>query len=245
MRGLIRHSRPYFALEATQEMLEEWRPLMCPFDMTMAKAMAYCEMFLPTFNTQENADRTYNLWFLEVMAFWQANPNCQLFESSIQALMARLAEDTSGYFDWGPYIPQYMTRIPHSLDLPVTYKNIPSTRGALQGDLNVRVKWILGVMGNNPEIFDYLEQMFNSLESYYHTANYGKHSLRLADFLSKLVRGFVEKIHGERYSRKRAWGTDIPEDKKATDEQITRFVKLLMPVCLHGMYSKVIFNRLV
>lgn len=38
----------YFPADATAEMLEEWRPLMCPFDVTMQKAVSYFEIFLPT-----------------------------------------------------------------------------------------------------------------------------------------------------------------------------------------------------
>lgn len=38
----------YFPVDATAEMLEEWRPLMCPFDVTMQKAITYFEIFLPT-----------------------------------------------------------------------------------------------------------------------------------------------------------------------------------------------------
>lgn len=38
----------YFPADATAEMLEEWRPLMCPFDVTMQKAITYFEIFLPT-----------------------------------------------------------------------------------------------------------------------------------------------------------------------------------------------------
>ena len=37
MRTLISVCRPYFGANVTEEMLEEWRPLMCPFDVTMAK----------------------------------------------------------------------------------------------------------------------------------------------------------------------------------------------------------------
>ena len=36
----------YFPADATAEMLEEWRPLMCPFDVTMQKAITYFEIFL-------------------------------------------------------------------------------------------------------------------------------------------------------------------------------------------------------
>lgn len=38
----------YFPEDATAEMLDEWRPLMCPFDVTMQKAITYFELFLPT-----------------------------------------------------------------------------------------------------------------------------------------------------------------------------------------------------
>ena len=38
----------YFPADATAEMLEEWRPLMCPFDVTMQKAITYFEIFRPT-----------------------------------------------------------------------------------------------------------------------------------------------------------------------------------------------------
>ena len=38
----------YFSIESTQEMLDEWRPLLCPFDETMGKGIAYMELFLPT-----------------------------------------------------------------------------------------------------------------------------------------------------------------------------------------------------
>lgn len=40
--------RSYFPESATQEMLDEWRPLLCPFDVTMQKAIGYFELFLPT-----------------------------------------------------------------------------------------------------------------------------------------------------------------------------------------------------
>ena len=44
LRTIIRYSVPYFAPNATQEMLDEWRPLMCPMDVAMGKAMIYLVM---------------------------------------------------------------------------------------------------------------------------------------------------------------------------------------------------------
>ena len=41
---------------------------MCPFDMTMVKAVSYLSNFLPTFNTQAVKDPTYGLWFDELVS---------------------------------------------------------------------------------------------------------------------------------------------------------------------------------
>lgn len=38
----------YFSDESTQEMLEEWRPLLCPFDVTVIRGLTYYEFFLPS-----------------------------------------------------------------------------------------------------------------------------------------------------------------------------------------------------
>ncbi|KAM7381432.1 hypothetical protein PAMA_012322 [Pampus argenteus] len=45
--GLIWFPR-YFPASSTKEMLEEWRPLLCVFDMIMQKAVGNMELFLPT-----------------------------------------------------------------------------------------------------------------------------------------------------------------------------------------------------
>jgi len=38
----------YFSVESTQEMLDEWRPLLCPFDVKMSEGLFFLELFLPT-----------------------------------------------------------------------------------------------------------------------------------------------------------------------------------------------------
>jgi len=38
----------YFTASSTEEMLDEWRPLLCVFDMAMLKAVSNMELFLPT-----------------------------------------------------------------------------------------------------------------------------------------------------------------------------------------------------
>lgn len=60
LKTLVKSCRPYFPADATAEMLEEWRPLMCPFDVTMQKAITYFEIFLPTSLPPELHHKGYN-----------------------------------------------------------------------------------------------------------------------------------------------------------------------------------------
>lgn len=40
-------------------MLDEWHPLLCPFDVKFAKAMFYFSLFLPTTLPPEKYDKGY------------------------------------------------------------------------------------------------------------------------------------------------------------------------------------------
>ena len=48
LKNVIKHSRSYFSDSSTAEMLEEWRPMLCPCDRSMNQAMKYFSLFLPT-----------------------------------------------------------------------------------------------------------------------------------------------------------------------------------------------------
>jgi hypothetical protein len=43
----VRCCRPYFSAMATQEILDEFRPCLCPFDTVCGDVMSYWDIFLP------------------------------------------------------------------------------------------------------------------------------------------------------------------------------------------------------
>lgn len=49
----------YFSEDSTQEMMDEWLPFMCPYDVTFAKAMLYFSLFLPTTLLPEKHDKGF------------------------------------------------------------------------------------------------------------------------------------------------------------------------------------------
>lgn len=122
LRNLIKQCRDYFPLEATKEMLEEWRPLLCPFDMTMGMAIGLFETFLPTKIPPSNKQHGYTLWFDELVGLWKMCHNHPSWESEMFWLFARLADHNIGYIDWEPVTPLVFSRILQNFSLPVGYR---------------------------------------------------------------------------------------------------------------------------
>ena len=66
--NFISFARIYFDKDSVSEMLEEWRPLMCPFDMSMNYAFDRFSLFLPTILLDNG--KSLNLWLKEFMDLW-------------------------------------------------------------------------------------------------------------------------------------------------------------------------------
>ena len=75
------------------------------------------------------------------------------------------------------------------------------------------------------------------MESYYHPANIGKHSLKLTEFMAKLTDTFVKRVHKERY-KKPSWGYIPSKECTLSDTDITEFVSSLQPIVFHAMWSR-------
>lgn len=59
MAGFLPFARIYFDKSATQEMLEEWRPILCPFDVSMTNFFVRCSLFMPTIMYEHEMEYGY------------------------------------------------------------------------------------------------------------------------------------------------------------------------------------------
>jgi hypothetical protein len=66
---LIEHARRFFPESATAEILEAFRPLMCPHDISIFKGQGLLCLLLPT-NRKHDKPAPYHLWFDEFIAMW-------------------------------------------------------------------------------------------------------------------------------------------------------------------------------
>ncbi|KAI4490320.1 hypothetical protein M0802_010697 [Mischocyttarus mexicanus] len=233
---LIRLSKTYFPLNATQEILDLFKPSIRPNDEESMSFFACIEYFLPIQLPPQHHSFGYKLWFNEFMNLWNVCHNNPSWGAEIMWLMARLAHANIGYIDWEPYIPLMFARFPHSFSLPVAYKKTFSLKNYKMSSLSIAT-WIVSVLGNKSSAQMYLEKFLKSIETYFQAANVGKWSRKLKEFLLKLSQCFIYRINKER-NMKPTWETPIPDKYKLTDEDIDAFVKSMMPLTMASMFNK-------
>lgn len=235
----IRLARPHFPLEATQEMLEEWRPMLCPFDVSIQRAFTYLNLFLPTTLPPEHHDKGFKLWFEEIMQLWLSGKNCGFtYESKLTLLLARLASDCMGFIDWEPYIAKIFDHFKISLNLQGGISRTQQRRQHESVDIGPSVQWIVYMISKENSCLEHISKLFKAIESFYHPSNTDRRwHTKLQQFLYKLPACYVKRLYRERF-KKNIWSKRLPESHKLTDEQTTKFVNAIMPVVLTSMFNQ-------
>ncbi|XP_017776330.1 PREDICTED: proteasome activator complex subunit 4-like isoform X2 [Nicrophorus vespilloides] len=235
---LVKSARIYFPVTATQEVLDEFRPKLCPLTIfDMQNGINYLEAFLPIITKPEEAHLGYKLWLEEFMNIWNVFFGSAGWENDMTWLMANLAYYNVGQIDWDPYIPNMFVRFMRTLGLPVTFKH-KGVGKFFKVEITPMAMWIVYTLGGPTDLaFKHLEQFMHTLESYYHTANSGRWSPRIKEFLKKISLQFVTRIHNERHKAK-SWEFDIPDSYKLSDYDIDRFVNIMKPCVEHSVFSR-------
>lgn len=240
LKSLIRAARVYFPIQCTQDILDEFRPYLCPFDTGMAKGLNYLELFLPTVVTDPNeVNQGFKLWLDEMMTIWDSNPNSPAWEQNLLWLFSRVAHDSISLIDWTPWIPKIFTHLIKSFGLQGGTHKVQIKRNYTVFDVNAVVLWIVSMFGGPDDeiVIHHVESLFKSLESFYHPSNIGSWNLKLSQLLSKLPATFIRRLHRERY-KKFKWERPVPSEYHISDATVTRFVKALTPVVNLAMFSK-------
>ncbi|XP_016837530.1 proteasome activator complex subunit 4 [Nasonia vitripennis] len=235
-------SKIYFPVNATQEILDEFRPLICPFqDDAMQIIIEGFQLFLPVQLNPEYHSFGHELWFHEFMKLWEVCDSCcHEWGDNMMNLMSKLAYYNIGYIDWEPYIPLMFTRFVQSFNLPVAYKDIARNRTFSICPYYIGI-WIASALGNKSKTQTYLDKLLKTVETYSHPANYGSWLESLGELFVTVSYFVVLRINRERYqnnSKKPNWKAPIPDSHKLTDADIDAFVESMIPIAMLGIFNK-------
>lgn len=231
-------ARPHFTQTATQEMLEEWSPMLCPFSISIQRAVTYLNLFLPTTLPPEHHDKGFKLWFGDIMQFWLSGKvSAVTYESKFTLLLSRLASDCLGYIEWEPYIPRIFNQFKSGLNLNDAINRCNIRRHSDSIDVGPCVQWMVYMISPGNSCLDHIIKLFKAIESFYHPSNSDRrwHG-KLQQFLYKLPACYVKRLYRERH-KNNIWSKRVPETHRLTDELTDKFVDALLPVVLTSMFN--------
>lgn len=259
--GFMPFARIYFDESATKEMLEEWRPMLCPFDVSMTNVFVRCSLFLPTILYEHEMEYGYKLWLAEFLNLWSTFRNNGFWEAHVINLFNRVAIDCMGCFDWNPYIPFIFSRIQKGFGLPFgsgdtvalgvasatsgTLVNSGLSMLAILEDMPTLAGWIVAMIGcggkigspNRGVCMEHIKKLFKNLRSFYYPSNTGGWSEKLFSFLQHLPDKMIKRVKKERKDKTK-WFDRPNKDYYITDEEIEEFVLALKDVAFTAIFSK-------
>lgn len=239
LENLISQLRNYFPIEATRAILAEFRPLLCPWDSSMAKGCQLLNLFLPSrLAPEEHAKFGYTLWLHEVR-YWLFKGDSSLpYHTYLLNLLMRLVVQNVGCTDFNDNLPDIFNFILRRFKLKVSNNaiEIGSSNGQ-KTEWGTVAQFLVYNMGNGSSVQSHLHKLFATLDSYLHPSNSGSWQVQILDFMQNLAFMMCKRLHRERYS-KASWLQPIPDNFKLTKREIDQFVESLLPCALTAMFCK-------
>ncbi|CAF4502010.1 unnamed protein product, partial [Rotaria sp. Silwood2] len=231
----IFYCSPYFSATATQEILDEFRPRLCPTDWTFSNNIRMLELFLPVHLPPNLHNQGFKLWLSEFFDIWDSVYNDTEWESRLTILFSCVAWYNIGYVNWEPWMSQIFTRILRGFSLPIGKLQMPAQKYSYL--IYSISKWIVAMMGNQSSCLQYLRDLFIAIKSFYHPSNTGDFQENLVNFVLNLSYCFVERIHLERKSH-RAWYFVPHDSHRLTEQDITDFVNCVKEYAFISIFNK-------
>ena len=247
VKDLVKYSRRYFDLKATKSILNELRPYLCPSDMTMTSSTEGLETFLPfCAYTQEEREQSWMLWKKEFVSLWLSIKSGPRWERKFTVLLSRLAEHNIGFIDWSECVQPLFNRISRGFQLPVG-KLLLTYAFSDKMPLEASSRWLVSMLGSENTsglVLKNLENLYKSIETFFHPNNTGTWLSSLLNFTYWFCDQLTKRLFRERYDTQN-WKPLIPNDHKLKDIEIEKIVTVIKPVAFFSLYNKSAYSMSV
>uniref|UniRef100_A0A183DE25 BLM10_mid domain-containing protein n=1 Tax=Gongylonema pulchrum TaxID=637853 RepID=A0A183DE25_9BILA len=205
IRTAVLSAKELFPLSATQEILDEIRPLIDVWnDYAMEKFVSLFSAFVPLkMSHAEHAKYGAALWFEEMWYFYNFVEMNSSWETRIQHIFSAITEYCPGYIDWTPKLTIIFSKLLRTLNLSVRRSKVAVGDGAGMGSETSGAEWIVWMLGGeNKSAHECFERLIECVESYLHPLHEGVHTPTLQSFLDSLVAEMVARVRTERVRMK-------------------------------------------
>ncbi|CAF1329744.1 unnamed protein product [Adineta steineri] len=227
---------PYFSVRATQEILDEIRPQLCPLDPhSMSHSMKIFDYFLPVQLPLKLHDQGFKLWLSEFFDIWENINNETPWELYLVNIFCRLSWYNIGYIDWEQWLPKIFTHILRGFSLPIG--KIQKTIKKYSYSMGDITQWIVAMIGNKSSCLEYLKDLLIAIKTFYNPSNTGYFQQQLLDFLFNLAQHFINRVHLESQSPS-VWFFVPHESYRLTEQDITDFVNTIKEYVFISIFNK-------
>ncbi|CAF1939925.1 unnamed protein product [Rotaria magnacalcarata] len=232
----IPYCRFYFSITATQEILDEFRPWLCPFDSAFNDAMYFFDLLLPVNLPPNLLNQGFKLWLSEFLGIWESVSNNPDWEVNMIRIFGFVAWYNIGYIDWEPWLSRIFTRFLKSLSLPVGSLSIAAQKKDTYQIPTVG-SLIVAMMGNGSSCLQYLRNLFTAIKSFYYPSNTGDFQHGIVQFLAELTQSFIDRVHLESKTD-RIWQFKPLQSYRLTEQDITDFVNCVKEHVFISIFNK-------
>eukprot|EP00912_Choanoflagellata_sp_UC4_P002216 UC4_evm1s1403 len=160
---LAARSRRFFDFNATEEILDETKPLLCP---------------------PGGEPPPFHLWFDEMMDLWKWMENNKDWDQIFLSLFSRLSFNI-GHVDWDPYLPWFFSKLLRMMNIPVgspklnyrPYNHSFDANNTIfvtsRSNVPAAACLLINMFGTSDNPLKYTEKIFRTLKTFYHPSNYG------------------------------------------------------------------------
>ncbi|KAI6213761.1 hypothetical protein M3Y94_00189800 [Aphelenchoides besseyi] len=235
---LLHYVRTYFADDATQEILDQIRPFLCPYDEIFSRGLSLAYHFLPTcLSREEHAKFGAALWFDEFWHWYALADSPTNSEATFVQLFGKLARDSPFYIDWTGKLDVIFGQLIRSFKLEVGADRVSVwTSSNVFQQAPLLIAYNLG--GENNIAQPLLSKLFMTLKNYFHPSNSGTHTQNLLTFVALLSQDILNRVSRERYHSKKHV-VQVPFEYRITDAQLDKFVNSILPCLEYAAFSKV------
>ncbi|PAV68602.1 hypothetical protein WR25_09442 [Diploscapter pachys] len=238
LRNLIVRARRYFSSSATQELLDETRPLMCIWDDSSVRAWDILDLFLPMrFSSELHQIEGNSLWFEEAWHWYVLTEKKNGVDEHIVNLFDRLTYECPDSIDWTPKLDIIFTKIMRLLKL----FSIDGAKGTIA--TSKYPEWIANLLGSrcHDAVMKHLKSILDMAEDLLHPSNHGSHSKNLLTFFKDFSERIICRISREsdEDSNILKFANKFPKEMRLTDQLLNELTKMFLPSLKLIIFTKV------
>ena len=244
IKNLVKACRSYFPLNATHEMLEEWKPWLCAYDTKMQDAFTMMDSFLPTDLPPEVAKtHGYGLWLDDIVKLWLTSPSKFGWHTQVVTILARLAWDLCGILPWSSHLDVIFSDLLCSFSIPVGTSQLSVTVKGHTGDPEILAFFIAALIGphkDGEKCLEALQHLCTAVTTHMHPSNNGKWQQSIVSFVVRFTQLVVLRWRRENHtSEEKHWWYDYtPKDARLTQEILDRIAVMMLPLAECSAFSK-------